>query len=61
MQRPCRVTTPAGAGWHAKPIAFTVLTGLRRGLFTPDQIPELMQESHADAALRELSPASLIK
>ena len=34
---------------------------LRRGLFTPDQIPELMQESHAYAALRELSPASLIE
>ncbi len=34
---------------------------LRRGLFTPDQIPELMQERHAYAALRELSPATLIE
>jgi len=34
---------------------------LRRGLFTPDQLPELMQETFAHAALSKLSPGSLIE
>ena len=34
---------------------------LRRGLFTPDQLPDLMQESYAHAALQALSPNTLIE
>ncbi len=34
---------------------------LRRGLFTPDQLPGLMQETYAHAAMQELSPGSLIE
>jgi asparagine synthase (glutamine-hydrolysing) len=34
---------------------------LRRGLFTPDQLPGLMQETDAHAVLQELSPGTLIE
>ncbi len=34
---------------------------LRRGLFTPDQLPELMQETFAHASLSALSPSSLVE
>lgn len=34
---------------------------LRRGLFTPDQLPELMSETYAHAALSKLGPSTLIQ
>ncbi len=34
---------------------------LRRGLFTPDQLPELMQEKYAHAAVQAISPSALIE
>lgn len=34
---------------------------LRRGLFTPDQLPELMSETYAHAALSEISPSAMIE
>lgn len=34
---------------------------LRRGLFTPDQLPELMRETYAHAALKEMRPSALIE
>ncbi len=34
---------------------------LRRGLFTPDQLPDLMQETYAHTAMQKLSPNTLIE